>query len=718
MAGNRTRPHGRWRSAGLAALTLLGSVITAMAATVPAVRDAAGASSPPFKATGYFSLGETDGHDFFVTPTGQPFYSAGIDHVTPSATVTAATGQCPYCQTIADQYTSTTAWAAATVAQLRSWGFNSLGPFSDYSLLGSQMPFSVQLTMGRGVSDYFTPSFVTHVDQIASTTVAPLADDPNLIGWYTDSELRWGPDGTSLDPVLDTYLALPPGSPGWTVAQQYKTDPTGFVSALATRYFQVTTAAVHKYDTHHLVLGVKATAQEIQPQLLEEASKYVDVFSIDDYQLQTGLAQVIDKLFPQYLPVTSTFASFEQYLHKPIMVSEYSFIASTPDTPDTVPGLFPVYPTQSARAAAYTDYIAPLYEDSPWTVGDEWFEYVDEPKGGRFDGENDNFGLVNVKNQPYQNMVTQAEILHSIAPDLQASAGRSCDSWTGGTGSVTCTAYLTATEYPLEIFGSTMPPATLDTAYSNYVITIGGRPGYHFSLAPGQSLPPGLDLDPTSGLVSGTPDRTGSYSFTVDVTDSSTTPQQATQAVSLTVNPDPLAITTASLPEAAVGVPYSAALKATGGTAPYTWSATGLPAGLTLSATGTISGIPVSAGATAFEATASDSATPAPHTATRRLTLVVTATADPLGIAAGYREAASDGGVFSFGSARFDGSMGGRALHAPVVGMAATPTGQGYWLVASDGGVFSFGSARFDGSMGGRALHAPVVGMAAPAAEG
>ncbi|HVA42111.1 MAG TPA: lipase family protein [Acidimicrobiales bacterium] len=85
----------------------------------------------------------------------------------------------------------------------------------------------------------------------------------------------------------------------------------------------------------------------------------------------------------------------------------------------------------------------------------------------------------------------------------------------------------------------------------------------------------------------------------------------------------------------------------------------------------------------------------------------------PLPIPEGYWETASGGGVFSFGSSGFHGSMAGRALNAPIVGMAATPDGGGYWLVASDGGVFSFGDARFYGSTGGKPPAAPIVGMAA-----
>ncbi len=79
----------------------------------------------------------------------------------------------------------------------------------------------------------------------------------------------------------------------------------------------------------------------------------------------------------------------------------------------------------------------------------------------------------------------------------------------------------------------------------------------------------------------------------------------------------------------------------------------------------------------------------------------------------GYWLAAADGGVFSFGSAKFQGSMGGKTLNKPIVGIASTPDGRGYWLVAADGGVFTFGDAGFYGSMGGKTLNKPIVGIAA-----
>jgi hypothetical protein len=83
-----------------------------------------------------------------------------------------------------------------------------------------------------------------------------------------------------------------------------------------------------------------------------------------------------------------------------------------------------------------------------------------------------------------------------------------------------------------------------------------------------------------------------------------------------------------------------------------------------------------------------------------------------------YSLVASDGGTSSYGDTNFYGSTGAMHLNKPIVGIASTPGGRGRWLVAPDGGVFAFGDAQFYGSMGGSHLHQPVAGVAADNATG
>jgi hypothetical protein len=88
-----------------------------------------------------------------------------------------------------------------------------------------------------------------------------------------------------------------------------------------------------------------------------------------------------------------------------------------------------------------------------------------------------------------------------------------------------------------------------------------------------------------------------------------------------------------------------------------------------------------------------------------------------IGIAAtptghGYWLAAADGGVFTFGDAHFRGSAAPYHPSSPIVGIAATASGRGYWLLAADGGVFAFGDAPYRGSLFGYAPGNDAVGIA------
>jgi len=144
---------------------------------------------------------------------------------------------------------------------------------------------------------------------------------------------------------------------------------------------------------------------------------------------------------------------------------------------------------------------------------------------------------------------------------------------------------------------SSLPGATIGALYTQTLTAVFGTAPYKWALVPGQgSLPNGIVLNSTTGVLSGNPTATGVFSFSVQVTDSAPQPQSSSQQLTIAVA-NPLAITTpATLPQEGVkGAPYSLTLTATGGTAPYTWSVTtgALPLGLTLnSASGVITGIP------------------------------------------------------------------------------------------------------------------------------
>jgi hypothetical protein len=132
-------------------------------------------------------------------------------------------------------------------------------------------------------------------------------------------------------------------------------------------------------------------------------------------------------------------------------------------------------------------------------------------------------------------------------------------------------------------------------------------------------------------------------------------------------------------------------------------------------------------------------------------------TLDPQLPSKGYWLASSDGTVVGFGGAHSLGGANGASATDPVVGIAATPSGngyfvvtrngtvtargdavghgdlpgigvsvsdvvgiaptsdgKGYWLIAADGGEFAFGDAHYHGSLPGIGIHVhDIVGMVA-----
>ena len=152
---------------------------------------------------------------------------------------------------------------------------------------------------------------------------------------------------------------------------------------------------------------------------------------------------------------------------------------------------------------------------------------------------------------------------------------------------------------------SPLPQGIVGTEYAQAFTVNGGTAPYEWSISSGE-LPPGLSLG-TDGALSGLPLEAGSFAFTVVVQDAHELSAQ--MVIEIEVIESPITITSAQgLPYGVKGAAYAAALHASGGTEPYTWSlkSGALPAGLTLNAAGQITGTPTAAGSFAFTAQIED----------------------------------------------------------------------------------------------------------------
>ena len=150
-----------------------------------------------------------------------------------------------------------------------------------------------------------------------------------------------------------------------------------------------------------------------------------------------------------------------------------------------------------------------------------------------------------------------------------------------------------------------LPAGTVGVSYLETLSSTGGSPPHSYAVTAG-APPPGLTLSP-AGVLSGTPTVAGSTSFTVAVTDANGC--TGSRVFELPIDCPPIIVGPPSLPDGTEGRPYSEALTAVGGAAPYTFSITGgtLPPGLSLDpTTGAIAGTPLTPGGYGFLATATD----------------------------------------------------------------------------------------------------------------
>jgi hypothetical protein len=386
--------------------------------------------------SGFWITLETSGPDWFVKDR-QPFFSFGVDCVDTGddpAKETASYRSYSALKVFPDERT----WARTVQSQLRSWGFNSLGAWSDVETFrkwcgDDRLPYAVCLHLGAydkaPWNDLFSDEMVKAMDGAARDQIPHYRDDPFLIGYFSDNELGWWDDT-----LFETYLHMKPNAPGrialngqlwesyhgsmallkkdWITSASsiegitdLKLRPGGdgrrvvkqWAGYLATQYYRLAHDLIRKYDHNHLILGDRYCQYYSVPIVMASAP-FVDVASTN-----LGADWNDGTLSPFFL------ATLHSLTGRPVMVTEFYMTAmeNRSGNRNTSDG-FPVVQTQKERAAAFGRYVKTV-AGLPYVVGAHWFQYADEPSNGRGDGENYNMGLVDIHGVPYDEITTAAK---------------------------------------------------------------------------------------------------------------------------------------------------------------------------------------------------------------------------------------------------------------------------------------------------------------------
>jgi hypothetical protein len=428
--------NGRFRILKLMCFILVYPMSFASFAGVPAGeadRDLyGGLNNMKFESTGFFHVSLQDGVWWLVTPEGNAFISKGVNHVSFQADHAPKLNYSPYQRAVQKKYGSEDAWAEAAVNRLRNWDFNTLGSWSSPSTFNHNMAYTVNLNLATRagadwqsgtVGDFFSDDFEKKIDAACRELCQPHKSNPWLLGYFTDNELRWGADWRGKLSLLEEYLRFPENAAGRKAALEFlkqryiniaelnqawgtniaswdelsgleKTsgdaigkDQAVWQEVVARRYFSICKKSIQKADPHHLILGCRFAGQAPTP-VLRGLSDYVDVVSFNHY----GPTAPVD-----------TLQNIHRLTTRPIMLTEFSFKAMDSGLPNTRGAGRPVA-TQKDRADGFTRYVNGLI-DLPFVVGFHWFEHADEPREGRFDGENSNYGLVTIEDRPWDVLV-------------------------------------------------------------------------------------------------------------------------------------------------------------------------------------------------------------------------------------------------------------------------------------------------------------------------
>lgn len=388
---------------------------------------------------------------------GTPFFSMGINVVLPVDWPPKDREDRGHYDGVAAHGGSMDVWAKHTEKQLQSMGFNTLGGWcSDEMIQRSRLCFTKVLSFGWSgnvegdrLRDVWSDAYAAAVHEAASKEVAPLANEPRLLGYFTNNELNWhGEHGWPTDPGdshLDRYLRLPVAAKGrqhlltWLRARfvdyarfaevfespasnwdefaavtsvkarrflKARETRYAWAGEVAERYFALCEEAIRRHDKNHLILGCRLAGSGILS-VIEAQARHCDVISINRYEKSGNPAlDTLDRIFA--------------LTGKPMLMTEYGWRAMENRSGLTNShGVDVTVPTQRDRAERLERFIRGTM-DRPYMLGMHWFQYHDQPTNGRFDGEDSNYGIVDQKDQLYTEVAEAlARVQGEMKPDMK-----------------------------------------------------------------------------------------------------------------------------------------------------------------------------------------------------------------------------------------------------------------------------------------------------------
>jgi hypothetical protein len=380
-----------------------------------------------------WSLTSDRGVSWLVTPCGDRFFSLGVNVLDGGYADREKDGKTWYswkafAPTLAD-------WVAETRARLVSWGFNSAGGWA-LPPETLKLPTIINLELGRLARfhwfDPFAPETETRMNALARELVAPYRNSPYRIGYFSDNEVGWWagalfffysskPASSSTKQrwveLLRQHYAgdwsrftddfLPPaGVNSWgallATTESTRMKPAGsgihavreWTGIVAERYYTLAERAIRAADPDALYFGDRLPIY-YDPAAVSAMTAHVDAIAVN-YNVDSSDGWIADYFFDGLRKLSGG---------KPVLVSEWFFAARENRSGNRNNGHLMTVATQGQRAvgaAAATRNFAAI----PELIGMHWFQYYDHPKGGRADGEDYDFGLVDVDDRPYARLTS------------------------------------------------------------------------------------------------------------------------------------------------------------------------------------------------------------------------------------------------------------------------------------------------------------------------